>query len=576
MKRHPSPTRRSLIVLPFGRTRLEWFLLAFLLLAPQLVLGTDTHWTGNTDTTWGTSTNWDAGVPSGNTVNAVFNGTFTLGHQPTLTANPSTFGGIWMTTGVGQDVTIGGSTFTLTLNGNTINGTAGLGILIDNATTYKLTISCGLKLNAAQKWLNNSSNLFTVSGAVNTNTKALTIDGGGDTTVSGVVSSTGSITKTGNGTLTLSGANTYSGGTTLSSGALNVNNAGSGGTSSAIGTSTFTINGGTIDNTTSGAITLSTNNAITFGGNFTFGGTQNLTFGTGAITNAGNRTITLNGTNSTLTFGGIMTNTSNAVQTTTVNGAGNTLSLGGYALSSNATSRIDVIKGTGNVTITGAVTNGGTATASGLTYSGSGVLRLNGTSTYAGATTVNSGTLLVNGSTASGSTVSVNNSGTTLGGTGTINGAVTVGNGAILLGGTGSAASGTLHLANNLTLNSGSIIELALGGSGAHSTLARTGGTWTFNGTQAFTFIDLGAQATTYDNIITGLTGDPGTEGSWTITNAGWAGTFTYDGANIDLNITNAPEPATYLTGVLTLGALLLHQRRRWRCLLRRHVTSHL
>ena len=134
MKRHPSPTRRSLIVLPFGRTRLEWFLLAFLLFAPQLVLG-DTHWTGNTDTTWGTSTNWDNGVPSGNTVNAVFNTTFTLGHQPTLTANPSTFGGIWMTTGVGQDVTIGGSTFTLTLNGNTINGTAGLGILIDNATT---------------------------------------------------------------------------------------------------------------------------------------------------------------------------------------------------------------------------------------------------------------------------------------------------------------------------------------------------------------------------------------------------------------------------------------------------------
>jgi len=35
--------------------------------------------------------------------------------------------------------------------------------------------------------------------------------------------------------------------------------------------------------------------------------------------------------------------------------------------------------------------------------------------------------------------------------------------------------------------------------------------------------------------------------------------------------ITAVPEPATYLTGVLTLGALLLHQRRRWLCLLRRH-----
>src|SRR6202022_532472 len=98
----------------------------------------------------------------------------------------------------------------------------------------------------------------------------------------------------------------------------------------------------------------------------------------------------------------------------------------------------------------------------------------------------------------------------------------------------------------------------------------------TFNALQAFTFIDLGAQATAYNNIITGLAADPVTEASWIITNTGWIGTFTYNGGNIDLNVVAVPEPATYLTGVLTLGALLLHQRRRWRCLLRRHVTSHL
>src|SRR6516162_8012844 len=91
------------------------FLAFFLFLAVRSVFGTDTHWTGNTDTTWGTSGNWDNGVPNGNTVNAVFNGTFTGGHQPTLTSSPSTFGGIWMATGVGQDVSISGSSFTLTL-----------------------------------------------------------------------------------------------------------------------------------------------------------------------------------------------------------------------------------------------------------------------------------------------------------------------------------------------------------------------------------------------------------------------------------------------------------------------------
>jgi hypothetical protein len=150
-----------------------------------------------------------------------------------------------------------------------------------------------------------------------------------------------------------------------------------------------------------------------------------------------------------------------------------------------------------------------------------------------------------------------------LGGTGTIGGAVTVNSGANLLGGTGSAASGTLTLANNLTLNSGSIIELALGASGVHSTLARTGGTWTFGATQAFTFLDLGATTGTYDNIITGLAADPGA-GSWTINNGGWTGTFTYDGANIDLNVASVPEPATYVAGILTLATLAFSQRRRF------------
>jgi autotransporter-associated beta strand protein len=185
--------------------------------------------------------------------------------------------------------------------------------------------------------------------------------------------------------------------------------------STALGTGAGTVilQAGTL-NAPAGPVTFATNNPITFNGNFTFGGTNDMTFGTGAITNAGNRTITLNGTGSTLTFGGVMTNTSNAVQTTTVNGAGNTLVLGGYELSNNATNRIDVITCTANVTITGAVTNGGTATASGLTKNGTGTLTLKGANTYTGATTVNTGgTLaLVGGSQTSAITV---NSGAFLG-----------------------------------------------------------------------------------------------------------------------------------------------------------------
>ena len=45
----------------------------------------------------------------------------------------------------------------------------------------------------------------------------------------------------------------------------------------------------------------------------------------------------------------------------------------------------------------------------------------------------------------------------------------------------------------------------------------------------------------------------PGGTASWTITNAGFAGTFAYDGAgNIDLNITSALGPALQLTSAVS------------------------
>jgi hypothetical protein len=152
-----------------------------------------------------------------------------------------------------------------------------------------------------------------------------------------------------------------------------------------------------------------------------------------------------------------------------------------------------------------------------------------------------------------------------LGGTGTVNGNVTINANAAILGGNGTTGT-TLTVAGNLTLNSNSIIELALGPSLTHSTLARSGGTWSFQSNQAFTFIDLGATTGTYQNIITGLASDPGTEAGWTITgNPNFVWSFAYDGANIDLTLTQVPEPSTWVGGALALLGIGFTQRKRLR-----------
>ncbi len=251
-------------------------------------------------------------------------------------------------------------------------------------------------------------------------------------------------------------------------------------------------------------------------------------------------------------------------------------------LKSNTPTNSDLIVqqwGAGSLTVNSVIANGnGTST---LTKAGSGTLVLGAANTYTGTTYVNAGTLLVNNTGLTSGTgtgaVIVNGSGTVLGGTGRITGAVTVNSNAIILGGTGTAASGALTLNGNLTLSTGSVIELALGNSYTHSTLARTGsGTWTFGANQLFTFLDLGvpgADPGYYDNIITGVL-NPGDLSGWTITNAGWAGTFSWDGTNIDLMLTmsSVPEPSTWVAGILTVGFLVWSQRRRLSRRLRRSV----
>jgi autotransporter-associated beta strand protein len=251
------------------------------------------------------------------------------------------------------------------------------------------------------------------------------------------------LNKLGSNTLTLSGANSHTGGTTLTAGLLNIDSA------QALGTGTFIIAGvGTIDNTTSAAITLSTNNTQTWNANFTFAGTQDLNLGSGPVTlggdktvTVGDRTLTVGGViggayslikagSGTLALGGANTYTGTtllnagtlflqnqyALQNSTFSGvagmlvfdaavSGHAFTFGGLSGSFNLdlrdTSANAVALTVGNSnsnTYSGVISGSGS-----LTKIGAGMLTLSDANTFSGKTTVNAGTLSINSESSLGS-----------------------------------------------------------------------------------------------------------------------------------------------------------------------------
>lgn len=111
-----------------------------------------------------------------------------------------------MTNAVGENVTLTGPG-TLSLDGY-----AGMGILVDNSSRYSLTIHAPLATTADQTWRNNSLNLLTI-GAADISNNTVTVDGYGTTHITGPITGGGGMAKNGAGTLILSRANTF-GGTT--------------------------------------------------------------------------------------------------------------------------------------------------------------------------------------------------------------------------------------------------------------------------------------------------------------------------------------------------------------------------
>jgi len=259
----------------------------------------------------------------------------------------------------------------------------------------------------------------------------------------------GTLTKSGAASVTINTANSYFGGTTLNSGTLNLGNA------SALGTGAIIINGGTLDNTSGGALIFTSSPAQSWNGDFTFTGSNSLDMGSGAVTagGSGDRTVTVSA--NTLAVGELKTATG---QSFTKEGAG-TLALtstGAGAAASVVNGTLNVAAGTlqinrtaapdgnnaGDLTATGltgagTITNGanferwliintanpgtfggtltnGVGTAGiGFQKQGTGAFTLTGNNSYSGATTVNGGSLTITGTNSVGGPVNVNGSAAT-------------------------------------------------------------------------------------------------------------------------------------------------------------------
>jgi autotransporter-associated beta strand protein len=275
------------------------------------------------------------------------------------------------------------------------------------------------------------ANVPTASVLLNNSTKNYTFSG-----AFGI--SSGIITKNGTGTLTINNANTYAGGTLLNAGQINVNNA------SAIGTGALTIAGGTLNNTSGGAVTLTTNNAQSWNGDFTFTGSNDLDLGNGNITLGGagtSRTVTVSagtlgvgimttGTglgltkqgNGTLQFSAVSNATHNILGGDLVINAG-TVNIGARDLdvtglsgagtlgNGSATTRWLYITNTSNYTFSGAMVNGAGGGALGLNKNGTGTLTISGANSYTDTTTVNAGTLIISGNNSGAGTNPIVNTG---------------------------------------------------------------------------------------------------------------------------------------------------------------------
>jgi len=306
----------------------------------------------------GTGGNWNLGLAPAPGDLLVFGGITSLGPQ---LASGLTVGSLSFATGAGAFTLGGAGTYT-------INTSAG----VTNNSTSTQTINNALTLGSAQTWSASAGNLIFGGNLANAGF-GLTIAGGFNTSIAGVVSGAGGLTETGTGTLTLSGANTYSGLTTVSAGALRISH------SSALGT-------------TAGGTTVGSGAALELSGNIAVGAETITSLNGSGIANGG-ALRNISGNNS---WAGNISLENVAV--IRINSDAGTLTLNGNISEIGGSTKVLTFGGAGNVTVNGTIVAVGGDL--GLSKDGTGTLTLANANSYNQATTLSGGILLLTHATA--------------------------------------------------------------------------------------------------------------------------------------------------------------------------------
>jgi autotransporter-associated beta strand protein len=207
-----SPPRR-----PYRRSRLETrprfrpFLESLEdRLAPAVWIG------GGGDNNWDTAANWVGGVKPTNNDTVVFS-TQTAGFTGQFASNNNIANLSGLTLQFVDDSAAGD----FSVSGNALLNVAGVSNnqTVGTATSLSLT---SLQLGAGSTGLTNTAGGLNVSSILDGNGNLLTVDGAGDTTLSGKLTGTSGLTKNGTGTLTVSGTVAFAGPTIINGGSFQV------------------------------------------------------------------------------------------------------------------------------------------------------------------------------------------------------------------------------------------------------------------------------------------------------------------------------------------------------------------